>query len=490
MTAKQCNLFAGKKEYMAIIPDFSFYQFFEKEINQSAPGRPFRIEKRLPFSVDISNIVVSAANMDQFYFKDRRNRYETGAIGCVAVYGGSSSEMDPAEADPAQFDPAKFDLTEQTDRLWKADARFTLFGGVSFFDDNASPEWHSFGRFRFVLPLLAFQGDKNGCSLVLNGMPAETESSGQNDGRIDAETGEDIREDILAQLRHLDAMAPETSQTRIPAHTKTLLPERSEWQGIVDEALRWLYENGARKVVLARKKILESDVAWDPVVLLRGLAAIDEDSFLFFCRPKGGDSFLGRSPERLFNLSEGSMASDAIAGTRRRSEHPDQDEQLGAQLMASVKDIEEHRFVVDYIREQMARICDDVVVAASRNPLKLRHLQHIITRVSGRIKKGLTPVETMRLLHPTPAVGGMPPDLSREMIRRLEPFSRGWYGAPIGWMSRDAAEFAVGIRSALIRGKILHLFGGAGIVAGSDAEMEWQETGHKMENFIRILKGR
>jgi menaquinone-specific isochorismate synthase len=98
-------------------------------------------------------------------------------------------------------------------------------------------------------------------------------------------------------------------------------------------------------------------------------------------------------------------------------------------------------------------------------------------------------IDILHRLHPTPAVGGMPPGLSRALIQRLEPFGRGWFGAPVGWMTKDAAEFAVGIRSALVRGNELHLFGGAGIVIGSDAGMEWQETVHKMENFARILRG-
>ncbi|MFO8112843.1 MAG: isochorismate synthase [Desulfosalsimonadaceae bacterium] len=425
-------------------------------------GVPVRIEKRLPPGVNISAVVGSSTGMDRFYFKDRRNRYETGAIGCVRVYGSESDSAFPIE---------------QADRLWEEDPRFTLFGGMRFFDEPPPPEWDSFGSIRFVLPLLELYGEENVCRIVLNAFPSESASQ------------PGFAEELIETLRHIDAMPPSVQDKGIPSFTETLVPGRQKWQVLVDEALGWLRENGARKVVLARKKILNSTALWDSVALFHCLDQIQEDAFLFSCWQKNGDAFMGRSPERLFRMGKGFLASDAIAGTRRRGEDPEDDARLSAELMASVKDVLEHRFVADYIRAQLAFLCKDVTVEASASPLKLRHLQHIITRVSGRVSNGHAPFDILSRLHPTPAVGGMPPKLSRELIMRLEPFGRGWFGAPIGWMRKDAAEFAVGIRSALVRGTELHLFGGAGIVTGSDAEMEWQETGHKMENFIRILQG-
>ena len=457
---------------------FSFYRLFEKALSRLTAGafssadakgvysgyRAHRIETRVPFPIRIPDIVLSAEGLDQFYFRDRRNRYEVGAIGCTRVFTGNPDGKLPID---------------EIAGLWEQDPLFVLFGGMSFFNNSATPpEWRSFDRFRFVLPLVEFRGDADGCTIVLNCLFPENQEPFV------------ITDDIGKQLRALDDMAlSQVPSGEIPPHSETLVPGHEKWGSLVKEALGWLRENGARKVVLARKKIMKSDQYWDPVRLFRGIERIEEDSFLFYCRQKTGDAFFGRSPERLFNLSEGVLSTDAIAGTRPRGDNPGQDDLLESQLMASIKDLEEHRIVVDYIREHMARLCKTLEVTASLKPLKLRHLQHIITRVRGRDHNGLNPVETMFRLHPTPAVCGVPPEGSKEMIQRLEPFGRGWYGAPIGWMSRHAAEFAVGIRSALVSEKELHLFGGAGIVEKSDAEMEWQETGHKMENFTRILDG-
>ena len=457
--------------------DFSFYKLFEEDLDRwenglprrsGEPDLPVRIEKRLSGPVDIPAVLLPVPDTDRFYFRDRRRRYEVGAAGCAMEFGGGEDAFAVEQA------------AREISRIWDHDPRFTLFGGKRFFGDDPSPEWAAFGSFRFVLPMIEIRADHTGraravVNLAPRGCPV--------DGSCVKNNADALRKLLL----RLDDPLPAPGSPDIPPYTETHVPDRRRWHDMVGEALEWLRENGVRKVVLARKKILRGDRAWNPDDLLRALEEIAEDSFVFFMRRPNGDAFFGRSPERLFRLENGTLASDAIAGTRRRSDHPGIDDRLGSELMASLKDVEEHRIVVDYIREHMSRVCRSVDVAASPRPLKLRHLQHIITRVSGPISNGAGPLGTMGLLHPTPAVGGVPPDASMEVIRRLEPFARGWYAAPIGWMARDCAEFAVGIRSALACGNELHLFGGAGIVSGSDPEMEWLETGHKMENFTRIL---
>jgi menaquinone-specific isochorismate synthase len=99
----------------------------------------------------------------------------------------------------------------------------------------------------------------------------------------------------------------------------------------------------------------------------------------------------------------------------------------------------------------------------------------------------VTDAEVLRALHPTPAVGGYPGVEALEEIRALEPFDRGWYAGPVGWIGADAAEFAVGIRSGLVRGNTLALFSGAGIVAGSAPEGEWAEIEQKIGDFTRMF---
>ena len=90
-------------------------------------------------------------------------------------------------------------------------------------------------------------------------------------------------------------------------------------------------------------------------------------------------------------------------------------------------------------------------------------------------------------LHPTPAVGGYPTENALPEIARIEPFSRGWYAAPVGWIGAESTQFAVAIRSGLVQGKTMSLFSGAGIVRGSDPHEEWQEVENKIQDFLSVL---
>ena len=103
---------------------------------------------------------------------------------------------------------------------------------------------------------------------------------------------------------------------------------------------------------------------------------------------------------------------------------------------------------------------------------KLNRLQHLKVRFQGHLCDGVSDADLLAALHPTPAVAGYPREASLRFLREHEPFDRGWYAGPVGWIGADATEFAVAIRSTLIEGNRAHLFSGAGIVAGSDAEQE------------------
>jgi len=119
--------------------------------------------------------------------------------------------------------------------------------------------------------------------------------------------------------------------------------------------------------------------------------------------------------------------------------------------------------------------------------MKLARGRHLVSRARGTLREGVTDWDVLEALHPTPAVGGHPKEEALAEIRTSEPFDRGWYAGPVGWISADAAEFAVGIRSGLVSGRTLRLFSGAGIVAGSVPEEEWAEIEQKIGDFTRIF---
>ena len=118
--------------------------------------------------------------------------------------------------------------------------------------------------------------------------------------------------------------------------------------------------------------------------------------------------------------------------------------------------------------------------------------RHLYTGFRGTLADGVGALDVLRALHPTPAVGGTPTTEALDAVARLEPFDRGLYAGPVGWVGRDAAgreaaEVAVGIRSGLATGRSLSLYSGAGIVAGSNPDAEWAEIEHKIGDFARVL---
>ena len=164
------------------------------------------------------------------------------------------------------------------------------------------------------------------------------------------------------------------------------------------------------------------------------------------------------------------------------------DEALAIELLTSDKDQREHDIVRKSIRQKLHQFVDHLNVDTQASILRLANKQHLRSNVQGTLKEGVDDGMLLKRLHPTPAVGGYPTDNALPEIARIEPFNRGWYAAPVGWIGADSAQFAVGIRSGLVEGKELSLFSGAGIVRGSDPDAEWREVENKIQDFIGILE--
>ncbi len=240
-------------------------------------------------------------------------------------------------------------------------------------------------------------------------------------------------------------------------------------------------------MVLARKATFSFQHAPDPVVLLKQLQAATPNCFHYLFQPDPGHTFVGATPERLFRREGRTVWSEAVAGTRPRGTTALADEQLRDELLHSEKDQREHAYVRDSILAALAPSCADLRIDAAASEMMLAQGRHLVSEVQGVLHEGVDTLDLLLDLHPTPAVGGFPREDALEAIRRLEPFDRGWYAGPVGWVGKDAAEFAVALRCGLIRDRQLSLFSGAGIVRGSIPASEWDEIEYKTMDFVRVL---
>jgi menaquinone-specific isochorismate synthase len=265
-------------------------------------------------------------------------------------------------------------------------------------------------------------------------------------------------------------------------------PNFTGWAEAVDRALQEFQSGPLEKVVLARKSCLELTETITPFALVEILAGGAPACFHFCLQPTANSgAFLGASPELLFRREGTRLESEAVAGTRPRSLDTVEDERLESQLLKMSKEQLEHRLVVDSLETTFCELCADFSQDTAPSVLKLSRVQHLRTAFSGELKDGVGDDAILRAFHPTPATCGSPCDSAARFIAVNELFDRGWYAGPVGFVSRDEAEFAVAIRSMLWLGRKTHVFAGAGIVDGSESEREWSELEDKIAGVLHLL---
>jgi menaquinone-specific isochorismate synthase len=265
-------------------------------------------------------------------------------------------------------------------------------------------------------------------------------------------------------------------------------PNFTGWAEAVDRALQEFQSGPLEKVVLARKSCLELTETITPFALVEILAGGAPACFHFCLQPTANSgAFLGASPELLFRREGARLESEAVAGTRPRSLDTVEDERLESQLLKMSKEQLEHRLVVDSLANTFCELCADFSQDTAPSVLKLSRVQHLRTAFSGELKDGVGDDAILRAFHPTPATCGSPCDSAARFIAVNELFDRGWYAGPVGFVSRDEAEFAVAIRSMLWLGRKTHVFAGAGIVDGSESEREWNELEDKIAGVLHLL---
>lgn len=344
-----------------------------------------------------------------------------------------------------------------------------LFGGFAFEDGPfEDAPWAPFGGCSFVLPRFCFHADADGAWLDVAASALDLASSAG-------------RAAIVASLRALGARAtaPGAREAASPPRVvaERTAPSDARWVGGVDAIAQEIRAGRLAKVVAARRTTLELDHPVDPAVVLDRLGGLALASTRFAFR-RGGATFLGASPELLVERRGARVFSEALAGTAR-----------DPATLATRKNLDEQAFVVDFIEARLLPFTAALERAPEPTPRRLTHVTHLVTPFHGILRPSVDSVaQLVEALHPTPAVNGVPAAVAARWIAGHEGFARGWYAGPVGWI--DAAgdgEFRVALRSGLVAGRTAHLFAGAGIVAGSDAEAERREVGLKARTLRRAL---
>jgi menaquinone-specific isochorismate synthase len=358
-----------------------------------------------------------------------------------------------------------------------------LMGGFAFREDFVPDNtWAAFHPAHFILPHLQFvQMGVQGGWLTMNAVVGEGEE-------VD-DVSVSLREALRARLTWLETTSQRSMDTepfeRCPNVTYPMTFEA--WRDMIDAALHEIRRGALHKVVLARVCELRDEQTLDVDAALNLLNAEYADCYRFLFEPRPGHGFLGATPELLVRVSGHELETMALAGSQRRGRNAEEDAMLERDLLNSTKDRHEHQIVVDELRHRLTPLSDELRIGTTQS-LKLRNIQHLHTPVSARLTHDNGILNQVLLLHPTPALGGLPREAANTFIREAEPMTRGWYAAPVGWLNANLdGEFAVAIRSAVVQRERAWLYAGCGIVAGSDPQKEWDETALKFKPMMRAL---
>ncbi|MFL6556590.1 MAG: isochorismate synthase MenF, partial [Bacillus sp. (in: firmicutes)] len=262
------------------------------------------------------------------------------------------------------------------------------------------------------------------------------------------------------------------------------------WKQTVDGVVKELTNGPLKKVVLARELRLVFNSEVEAETVLENLYTQQPASYIFAFE-SNGDCFIGASPERLIKKQGDEVYSTCLAGSISRGSSEEEDQALGQTLLADQKNLKEHGFVVEMIKEALEQSCKEVILPDQPQLMKMRDIQHLYTPVIGKCGPNTSLLLLVEKLHPTPALGGLPKTSAVEKIREVEELDRGLFGGPLGWIDyQQNGEFAVSIRSGLIQGEEVSLFAGCGVVADSTSEDEYLETSLKFRPMLRALGGK
>ena len=424
------------------------------------------VSVQVPGEVRPLNWLRAQPTGEALYWSGRDDDVEIAAMGAADRIGTSNLPVDVSA------------LEERLDRRLERGSGVRYFGGLRFDAEQpaaaSSPDdrWRPFGAARFVLPRFLLRRTPAGtaltCRLVLP----------RDHGRREA------LEQAIDALVFPRAQAPASLP---PLLERTDAPSHARWKQMVEWALRHFDGGALHKVVLARRVALRFARRIGPFHVLQHLRDATHGCFHFAVRPAAPAAWIGASPERLFRRTGSTVVSEAVAGTRSRGDSAQADAALRDELMQSPKDRREHAFVEDAIRDRLQSLCTSVEVDEETSEMELERGRHLHSQVRGTLRPTATSLDVLAALHPTPAVGGVPHRRALTAIRRKEPFDRGWYAGPVGWIGTDEAEFAVAIRAGLVRGDAIDLFSGAGLVAGSEPDAEWDEIEQKIGDFAAVL---
>lgn len=285
-------------------------------------------------------------------------------------------------------------------------------------------------------------------------------------------------DDVIAALRTAMPGGTRAGQTKTENTAPPLVSNvsRPQFVDMVRKAKEYILSGDAFQIVLSQRRRRKTSA--DPFSIYRALRMLNPSPYMFFL-DFGNFQLIGSSPEMLVRLEDGWAETRPIAGTRPRGKTEEEDRALTADLLADQKERAEHTMLVDLGRNDIGRVCrfGSVKVPLYMSTEKYSHVIHIVSSVQGELIADCSPFDLLRACFPAGTVSGAPKVRAMEIISELEGTKRGPYAGAVGYFGYGGSmDTCITIRTIVMIGDEVFLQGGAGIVADSDPDREYEET--------------
>ncbi|SFR81987.1 anthranilate synthase component 1 [Marinobacter daqiaonensis] len=330
--------------------------------------------------------------------------------------------------------------------------------------------------------IVVFDNLRGKLHLIVHVDPSVEGAYNQALGRID---------ELENRLHRQTADAPRT-----PAHLRGKTVDESEFisgfsqdrfEKAVDRIKDYVLDGDVMQTVISQRMSIPFEAP--PLNLYRSLRVLNPSPYMYFLDLEDFH-IVGSSPEILARVEDGEVTVRPIAGTRKRGATDAEDKALEKELLGDPKEIAEHLMLIDLGRNDAGRVSETGTVKLTDRMIVERysHVMHIVSNVTGRLKKNTSCLDVLRATLPAGTLSGAPKIRAMEIIDELEPVKRGVYGGAVGYLSFNGnMDTAIAIRTAVIKDKTLHIQAGAGIVADSVPRLEWKETMNKGRAIFRAV---
>ncbi|EOC0076696.1 isochorismate synthase MenF [Cronobacter turicensis] len=395
-----------------------------------------------PESCDFLAWLGAQPGFPQFYWRSREGHEEAATLGAASTF--------------VSLDEAQSFLRQHADtpglRAW----------GLNAFDPQNG---------LFFVPRLELRREENRAWLIMT---------------IYSACSQQKVAQALKPLIHNLQPARQTLMQRPPRRVSRCdVPQAQPWTQLVGAATSAIDRGDIAKVVLARATDLRFIAPPDATALMAASREANHHCYHFYLAFSAREAFLGSTPERLWRRRGLALDTEALAGTVENLPDDDQAQARAAWLLADDKNQRENALVVEDIRERLQAIAHSI---SARLPevVRLRRVQHLKCAITARLYSP-DDAACLRQLQPTAAVAGLPREAARRFIAEHEPFDREWYAGSAGYLSLEQSEFCVSLRSARLKDETIRVYAGAGLVAGSQAALEWQEIENKAAALLTLL---